>query len=198
VAIALLVAGTACGGSWADPAPEARFARTDLETIVLSTDDAPMGTAYVEGVSGFQDLRTFARDAEELGHLREDGFVVGHLALFFPRSHTEGSEALSTHSVIVQGITGLFRTAAGARSALERFVGDLQDRQIPAATEVLTGPLGDQSFGFSGETPDGSHVLIFAWRIDNLILAVSGSGPIDPSTVRAIVRSLVARAAAVR
>lgn len=198
VPIALLgaLAGGACGGSWDAPAPHARFARTDLETIVLSATDAPSGTTYVEGSSGFQDLRTFARDAEELGHLREDGFVVGHLALFFPRSHTEGSGALTTRSPIVQGITGLFRTAAGARSALERFVGDLRDRQIPAATEVLTGPLGDQAFGLTGETPDGSRVLIFAWRVDNLILAVSGSGRIDPATVRAIVRSLDARATA--
>jgi hypothetical protein len=198
--VALVLAGalasTACGGAWDAAAGPGAIARTDLEAIVLSADDAPAGTAYVGPVSGFQDLRTFARDAEELGYLRRDGFVVGHLALFFPRSHTEGSEGLTTRSVIVQGITGLFRTAAGARSALERFVGDLRDRQIPAATEVITGPLGDQAFGLTGDTPDGSHVLIFAWRVDNLVLAVSGSGRIAPATVRAIVRSLDARAAA--
>jgi hypothetical protein len=190
------LAGSACGGDWDAAAPPGRIARTDLEAIVLSADDAPDGTAYVGSVSGFQDLDTFARDAGELAHLREDGFVVGHLALFFPRSHTEGSEPLTTRSVIVQGITGLFRTAAGARSALERFVADLRDRQIPAATEVITGPLGDQAFGLAGETPDGSHVLIFAWRVDNLVLAVSGSGPIAPPKVRAIVRSVDGRAAA--
>lgn len=196
--IVLLAAavGTSCGGAWEAPAPPPSFARTDLETIVLSADDAPRGTTYVEGYSGFQDLRTFARDADELGHLREDGFVVGHLALFFPSDHADGSEPLTTHSVIVQGITGLFRTGAGARSALERFIADVHDRQIPAATQVITGPLGDQAFGLTGETPDGSHVLIFAWRIDNLILAVSGSGPIARSDVRAIVRSLNDRATA--
>jgi hypothetical protein len=190
------LASAACGGTWDAAVPSGGIERTDLETIVLSADDAPAGTAYVDTVSGFQDLRTFARDAEELGHLRRDGFVVGHLALFFPRSHTEGSEALTTRSVIVQGITGLFRTAAGARSALERFVGDLRDRQIPAATEVVTGSLGDQAFGMVGDTPDGSHVLIYAWRVDNLVLAVSGSGRIAPAAVRAIVRSLDARAVA--
>jgi hypothetical protein len=195
LALAGALASAACGGAWDEAAPPGAIARTDLEAIVLSAADAPTGTAYVAAVSGFQDLRTFARDAEELGDLRRDGFVVGHLALFFPRSHAEGSQTLTARSVIVQGITGLFRTAAGARSALERFVGDLRDRQIPAATQVITGPLGDQAFGLTGDTPDGSHVLIFAWRVDNLVLAVSGSGRIAPATVRAIVRSLDARAA---
>jgi len=198
VAFVVLVAvhGTSCGGAW-DPAPASgRIARTDLPTIVLTADDAPAGTAYVEAVSGFQDLGTFARDAEELGLLRRDGFVVGHLALFFPRSHAEGSQALTPRSVIVQAITGLFRTGAGARSALERFVADLRERQIPSATEVVTGSLGDQAYGLSGDTPDGSHVLILAWRVNNLVLAVSGSGRIAPAAVRAIVRSLEARAAA--
>jgi hypothetical protein len=194
LALLAVVVGGSCGGSWAAPTAPARFARTDLETIVLSADDAPAGTSYVGVVSGFQDLGTFARDAQELGHLREDGFVVGHLALFFPRSHTDGSAPLTTRSVIVQGITGLFRTAAGARSALVRFVGDLRDRQIPAATEVITGPLGDQGFGLAGDTPDGSHVVIFAWRLDNLVLAVSGSGPIGRATVRRLVSLVNERA----
>jgi hypothetical protein len=188
----LAITVVSCGGAWRQ-AEEPGFARTDLETIVLSSDDAPRGTAYVGAISGFQDLRTFARDAEELGHLRADGFVVGHLALFFPEAHARGEASLTTRSVIVQGITGLFRSAAGARSALTRFVGDLRDRQIPSATEVLTGPLGDQAFGLTGRTPDGSHVLIFAWRVDNLVLAVSGSGRIAPRDVRAVVDVLVER-----
>lgn len=195
LALLAVVVSASCGGSWAGPADPGRFARTDLATIVLSADDAPPGTSYVGAVSGFQDLRTFARDAEELGQLREDGFVVGHLALYFPRSHADGSAPLTTRSVIVQGIAGLFRTSAGARSALVRFVDDLRDRQIPAATEVITGPLGDQAFGLAGDTTDGSHVVVYAWRLDNLVLAVSGSGRIDPETLRRIVRLVQARAA---
>jgi hypothetical protein len=190
-----LMGGASCGSAWRVDPPPGRIARTDLEAIVLSTDDAPRGTAYVVTVSGFQDLRTFARDAAELTHLRRDGFVVGHLALFLPRSHEEDSAPLTTRSVIVQGITGLFRSAAGARSALERFVQDLRVRQIPTAADVGTGSLGDQAFGLAGDTADGSHVLIFAWRVDNLVLAVSGSGRIGADEVRRIAGVVDARAA---
>lgn len=200
-ALALVVglAAASCAGEWEDQAVPARFSRIDLTSIVLSADDAPAGTSYVDAVSGFQDLRAFARDAEELERLREDGFVAGHLAVFFPASHAgaDASSPLTTRSVIVQGITGLFRSSSGAGSALVRFVDDLRDRQIPDAIDVAPGRLGDQAFGLTGVTPDGSRVLIFAWRVDNLVLAVSGSGRIAAADVRGVVDLVNGRAAAV-
>jgi hypothetical protein len=68
------------------------------------TEDAPDGTAYVDGVSGFQNHR-FARDATERAHLVDDGFQVGHLALFFPSGHANGGapEPLTNRSTIVRG-----------------------------------------------------------------------------------------------
>jgi hypothetical protein len=35
-----------------------------------------------------------------------------------------------------------------------------------------------------GETPDGSRVQIFVWRIGNLLLAISGSGSLTVEQVR--------------
>jgi hypothetical protein len=163
------VTGAACGVAWERDPSAGRIERSHLPGIVLISDDAPAGTAYVHGASGFQDLETFA--------------------LFLPASAvgTPGSASrLTIESVIVQGITGLFRSGSGADSALVRYVQDLRDRQIPDADEVRVDGLGDHAFGLVGETSDGADVLIFAWRVDNLVLAVSGSGAIEDGRVRAI------------
>jgi hypothetical protein len=198
VATLPLFLAAACHGAGAsttrsEPGP---FTRADVDAIVLGPSDAPEGTSYVDGVSGFQDLQAFARDGVELAHLQEDGFQVGHLALFFPSAHTDGGapEPLTNHSVIVQGITGLFLDADGAERALERYVQDLRSRQLPGARDVPVAGLGDTSFGLRGRTPDGARVQIFVWRIGNLILAVSGSGPVDPTEVRALADLLDGRA----
>lgn len=169
-------------------APRGRFTRADVDAIVLQPSDALKGTVYVNGTSGFQDLRAFARDNVELGHLRDDGFQVGHLALFFPAGHTNGGVPvpLTNDSVIVQGIAGLFHDADGAERSLERYVNDLRSRQMPDAKDIASGGLGDRAFGLQGSTPDGSRVFMYVWRVDNLILAVSGSGPINDAEVRAL------------
>jgi len=183
----LLLTATACIGGSADD-PDARpFTRTDVETIVLGPNDAPDGTTYVQDASGFNDLDAFARDEVERGHLVDDGFQIGHVALFLPPASATGgpsSEPLTNDSVIVQGIAGLFRDADGAGSSLERYVDDLRTRQIPGAADVSADGLGDQSFGLRGETPDGARVQIFVWRIGNLLLAVSGSGAMTIEQVR--------------
>ena len=122
--VALFAAGCHSGGGPATPsAAPGPYTRADVDAIVLGPDDAPDGTAYVDGVSGFQDLQAFARDTTERAHLVEDGFQVGHLALFFPSGHANGGapEPLTNRSTIVQGITGLFRDPAGAERSLERY-----------------------------------------------------------------------------
>jgi hypothetical protein len=190
VTIVALLFAAAChadGGSATktEPGP---YTRADIEAIVLGPSDAPAGTSYVDGVSGFQDLHAFARDDVELTHLQEDGFQIGHLALFFPSGHADGGapEPLTNHSEIVQGITGLFRDADGAERSLERYMQDLRSRQLPGARDIPAAGLGDTSFGLRGKTPDGARVRMYVWRIGNLILAVSGSGPVSTADVRAI------------
>ena len=173
-----------------------RFTRADLDAIVLRPSDAPKGTVYVRAASGFDDLAAFARDDVELAHLRDDGFEVGHLSLFLPLGHVNdgASKPLTNHSVIVQGIAGLFHDAVGAERSLERYVDDLRTRQLPAAHDVTPDGLGDRAFGLQGITPDGSRVLLYVWRVDNLILVVSGSGPIESVDVRALANLVNGRA----
>ena len=138
VTIVALLFAAAChadGGpaTKTEPGP---YTRADIDAIVLGPSDAPAGTSYVDGVSGFQDLHAFARDDIELTHLQEDGFQIGHLALFFPSDHADGGapEPLTNHSEIVHGITGLFRDADGAERSLERYAQDLRTRQLPTRT----------------------------------------------------------------
>ena len=88
--------------------------------------------------------------------------------------------------MIVQGIAGLFHDADGAGNSLERYVEDLRSRQVPGAIDVPADGLGDQSFGLRGETPDGAEVQIFAWRIENLLLVISGSGRMTTEQVRGL------------
>jgi hypothetical protein len=96
--------------------------------------------------------------------------------------------------MIVQGITGLFSDPDGAERSLERYVQDLRSRQLPGARDVPSEGLGDTSFRLRGKTPDGARVQMFVWRTGNLILAISGSGPVDAAELRALADLLNARA----
>jgi hypothetical protein len=189
---------TACHGGeervTPSPAPHGRFTAADVNAIVLGPADALGGMAYVNGASGIQDLQAFARDDTELAHLRSDGFEVGHLALFFPKDHTNRGVPLTNDSVIVQGITGLFHDAIGAERSLDRYVGDLRSRQLIDPRDVSSNGLGDQAVGLLGTSPDGAHVLIYVWRADNLILAVAGVGPVERERVRSLADLLNGRA----
>jgi hypothetical protein len=197
-ALALLLgAGCHADGGTATGSGSGPYTRADVDAIVLGPNDAPIGTSYVDAVSGYKDLPVFARDDTELGHLREDGFRVGHVVLFLPTDHvhaTGPTAPLTNDSVIVQGITGLFDDADGADRTLERYVEDLRTRQVPDATEVDVDGLGDRSLALRGETPDGSRVLIFVWRVGNVILIVSGSGLLAAAEVRALADLVNARA----
>ena len=105
----------------------------------------------MEDASGFHELDAFARDDVERGHLVDDGFEIGHVALFLPPDSVDGDPPLTNDSVIVQGIAGLFHDADGAGSSLERYVEDLRTRQVPGAIDVPADGLGD-------------HVVRAAWR----------------------------------
>ncbi len=196
VIVAFLLGAVACSSS--GPPPHGRFTRARLDAIVLGPSDAPSGTTYVDSASGFDEVQAFARDARELRFLQRDGFEVGHVALFFPSDHVNtsgGTSPLTNDSVIVQGIAGLFHDADGAERSLERYLGDLRNRQIPGAKDIPSDGLGDRAFGLQGTTPDGAHLLVYLWRVDNLILVVSGAGPILSTEVRGLADLVDGRAA---
>jgi len=177
---------TACdgGGTGTGDPTHRPFTRADLDAIVLGPDDAPDGTTYVQDASGYHELGAFARDDVERDHLADDGFEIGHVALFLPPESVEGDTPLTNESVIAQGITGLFHDADGAGSSLERYVEDLRSRQVPGAIDVPADGLGDRSSGLRGQTPDCAEVQIFARRIENLLLVTSGSGRMTTEQVR--------------
>lgn len=163
-------------GSPGATAAPGSFHREDLSAIVLRASDAPAGTGYADALSGFQDLDAFAHDAQERADLVEDGFVIGHLALFGPAGWTgPGSGRLPLDAPFAQGITGLFVSAEGADRAYRRFGEDLKTRQFDQVEELPPPPLGETSFALEG-TSGGSHLVIYAWREDNLVLAVTASG----------------------
>ena len=50
---------------------------------------------------------------------------------------------------------------------------------LEGAGEVAVPDFGEESYGLSGRSPaDGSALMVFLWREANLILVLSGSGPV--------------------
>ena len=186
VAVAVAVAACARGG---DPVE-----REDLPGIILRADEAPEGTRKAD-VGGEQGLDVFARDAAERAALVRDGFVAGYVAYFAPEEWFDPQESVGEDAVAFQAIAGLFREADGASSSLRRYMDDLRNRQLEDAVDLEVPALGDESFGLRGVAPtDGSPLLVYLVRVRNVILVVSGSGPVDQDAVSAAARAMADRA----
>ena len=187
IALAVAVTATACSGG-------PTFARADLPKIVLRASDAPSGTAFAPGFSGEQQIDAFATDANEARLLKADGFEIGYASLFLPPRAMTGP--VPPGSPFAQGIAGLFAGADGASSALHRFVDDLRTRQVPGAKDLTAGALGDEAFALEGTGSHGDHVVVFAWRLGNLVLAVTGSGNLSVTEVERLAHVVDGRATA--
>ena len=202
ICLGLLMGCTSDGGDTRSESPRsgsgagARFSRGDLDAIVLMPADAPPGTEYSNAVSGFQDLDAFAADATEAAALQRDGFVVGHLALFAPQGHAEPGQGdpLPLDAPFAQEITGLFGSGEGASDALHRFRDRLATQQFEGASSPEALAYGDESFALEGDV-GGSHVVLYAWRDGNLVLAVSGVGSLPPDVLRSLAGLVQDRAA---
>ena len=188
IVIASLLA-VSCGSS-------ARFTARDLPRIVLRSDEAPEGTLIVSERGGSQDLEAFATSPSERRALVADGFVRGYVVYFAPETYfapTRPSDAELEAAVSVQLIAGLFEGIDGARSSLDRYVQDLSTRQVPGAATEPSDHLGQEAFRLEGEAPDGTMVIAYLWRVDNLVLVVAGSGPIRDAEVLGLARTVDAR-----
>ena len=162
------------------------FTVDDLARIVLGRGDTPAGTEFAPQFSVDQSIEEFASDDEELTALRVDAFVEGHITLFVPEGQLdEAAPPVEPGDVFVQGIAGLFETAAGADSSLRRYVSNLRAFQLRHEVRIPADELGDSSEGLRGKA-DGEPVTIYAWRTANLVLVVSGSGAIAGREVRAL------------
>ena len=162
------------------------YTTEDLARIVLGRAAAPEGTVFASPYSAEQPIEEFASDDEELTALRVDGFVTGHLTLFVPVGQLDhDAPPVEPGAVFVQGIAGLFETAAGADSSLRRYIVNLRMFQLRDEVRIPADDLGDSSEGLRG-TAGGEPVTVFAWRTANLLMVVSGSGRIAPGEVLAL------------
>ena len=187
LAILIAVATVACSR-------QATFDREDVLGIVLRADEAPPGTRKVADAGGEQDLATFARDATERSALVADGFMSGYVSYFLPESYFASGGTLEPGSLAYQVIAGVFEDANGASRSLGRFMDDLRERQLEGAETIAAPDLGDESHGLSGRSAtDGTEVVAFLWRRDNLILVLVGSGPVDRAAMTAAARTMAGR-----
>ena len=187
MALVVALATSACS-------PGPAFTRDDVPKIVLRASDAPAGTTFAPGFSGEQQIDAFATDANEARLLKADGFEIGYGSFFLPPGATTGP--VPPGSPFVQGIAGLFAGVDGATSALHRFVDDLRSHQVPGAKDLNAGALGDETFALEGTGSGGDHVVVFAWRVGNLVLAVTGSGNLPVAEVERLAHVVDGRAAA--
>jgi hypothetical protein len=215
VALVALSAGAACtGGGFAGadasgrplPSPASSyvipspllsprpFTADDLGSIVLRRNDTPKGTEFAPQYSVDQTIEQFASDEEELTALRGDAFVLAHISLFVPKGQLEpAAPPPEPGSVFVHGVAGLFETPEGADSSLRRYVTNLRAFQLEDEIRIAAEGLGDSSEGLRGRI-DGEAVTIYAWRIANLVLVVSGSGTMSSRDVRALADMIQRRA----
>jgi hypothetical protein len=190
LAVALAIAAAACSAS-----ERGSFTMEQVPGIVLQADEAPEGTRKVAGVGGEQGLDTFARNATERAALVRDGFVSGYVSYFAPDAYFDPEESVGADAISFQVIAGVFETPGGASSSLRRFLGNLRTRQLAGAVDAPAPELGDESYGLSGSSPaDGSALIVYLWRRSNLILVISGSGPVDPSAMRSAAQAMAERA----
>jgi hypothetical protein len=114
---------------------------------------------------------------------------------FAPTEFFDPQAEVGQGSVSVQVIAGLFAEPDGASSSLDRFLNDLQGRQLSDSTEVTPPDLGEEVYGLEGTAAsDGSPMLLYAWRVENLILVTVGSGPVDPADLAAAAGTIDRRA----
>jgi hypothetical protein len=171
------------------------FTSDQVPGIVLQADEAPSGTRKVAGFGGAQDLDAFARDATERAALVRDGFVFGYVTYFAPEAYFDPERFVADDAISFQVIAGVFETPGGASSSLRRFLGDLRSRQLAEAVDAPVPELGDERYGVTGRSPgDGSPLLVYLWRRGNLILVLSGSGPVEPAAMRAAAQAMADRA----
>jgi hypothetical protein len=170
------------------------FTAGDLASIVLGRGDTPDGTEFARPFSVDRTIDEFASDDEELTQLRQDRFVVGHITVFVPVGQlAHDAPPAEPGSPFVQGIAGVFETAAGADSSLRRYVANLRSFQLQHEVRISADRLGDSSEGLRGRA-GGEDVTVYAWRTANLLLVVSGSGTIAPEVVRTLADRVQRRA----
>ena len=120
--------------------------------------------------------------------------MSGYVSYFLPESYFDSGGTLEPGSLAYQVIAGVFEDANGASRSLSRFTDDLRGRQLEGAETIAAPDLGDESHGLSGRSSsDGTEVVVFLWRRDNLILVLVGSGPVDEAAMTAAARAMAVR-----
>jgi len=171
------------------PAP---FKGTDLKRLVLQKPDAPQGTVYVEGSSGYRSLEQYTKDDDHKRIAMTDaGFVTSYFSFFLSPhfySRTRNGEISSSGS-LADSFAMIFKTASGAskglkiiEEAVRRDGRDLLDRPADG--------LGEESFGLSGTLQAGYPPgYLYAWTVNNAVfglIAAGAQGNINENAVRAL------------
>ena len=172
------------------------FTRDDLPDLVLNEGDAPRGTTFVSGESGFLPVERFAEDETEAQALRDAGFIEGYVTIFFD-PELFGEDALNPTSSLAFSFAAVFETIEGAAQGLQVVADDVradgQDLQ-----DYPTDGLGEESVGLYGVLePDDPPGFLFAWRVGNAIqiLVVEGApGALNPNAVRVLAERMESRA----
>lgn len=166
-ALALLLAvsaGCAIGGD--DQGSEATFERRDLRRLVLLPRDLPQGfTQFDWGLQIAADSPAGERaDRQRFGRI--DGWKA--------RYKRVGGTAQTRGAHVIESRAELFESSSGADDELDAHRAEVEDTQQLLDTEEL----GEESFAsMSAMGGEGTVVYyLFAWRVDNVTIALLVSG----------------------
>jgi hypothetical protein len=139
------------------------FTAEDLTSIVLGLATGRPAPIRVAVLDRPDDRPVRLRPGGD--HRAPPGPVcIGHDSLFAPRGLLEhDAPPAEPGAIFVQGIAGVFETAAGADSSLRRYVANLRAFQLRDEVRIAAGGLGDSSEGLRGRS-DGEDVTVYAWR----------------------------------
>jgi hypothetical protein len=174
------------------------FTEKDLHRLVLQKKDAPVGTEYIDGSSGFKSLDEYAKtDTVKRTQLEDAGFITSYFSFFLSPNFYQGTEGrISPQGSIADSFALLFKTPEGAIAGLQT-VEEAVRRDGKDLIDVPADTLGEEAFGLKGRLdvhlPPG---FLFAWREGNAVLGLVAAGApdnVDENAVRVLVDRMRAR-----
>ena len=170
---------------------------TDLDDVVLEASEAPVGTEYLPERSGTLSLEElWPSDCCPSQQLIFDdaGFSAAYGRVFEKPGHTGDPIDTRPGWETMSSVATLFRTAEGASTAMDAWLGYFES---PALEAVSAEGLGDEAVAVRGSPESPAEVFfLYLWRIDRAVLALRasvGAGTVSVEEVRALVERMDAR-----
>lgn len=193
LSLGVALALAACGGGGGKT-----FAEKDLPGLVLTEDDAPGGTAFLDETAGTLTLEDFWGCCKEQHDKFETyGYRTGYRAAFQDEGLPEDVADWEPGIAFARSVVALFDDAAGASKAIPVWR-EFFKASAKGKTKKASPGLGDEATGVAGILfKDDQEMIVYFWRVGNVIfsLQVGGrTGTLEASDAKGLAKEMHARA----